>query len=240
MPEDLKEEELFGGKGVIKFANAVDRRRFLKYAGMVGVGSSLALVGTACGSKKDSGTGGGATDPTSDPTSEPSPSASADAAATADLGILNYALTLEYLEADFYKQGLAGNILTGREKELIDPILAHEQAHVDALTATVKKVGGTPAALPTFQYPNGTFTNKASFLKTASVFEELGVNAYHGQVTLIQSPEILGAAASIAGVESRHAAIIATLTRGKPFPAPVETTKTMDEVLAAVKPFIKA
>lgn len=238
MPEDLKEEELFGGKGVIKFANPVDRRRFLRYAGMVGVGSSLALVGVACGGDEDSGgaVGGGETDPTSDP----SPSESADPAASADLGILNYALTLEYLEADFYKQGLAGTILTGREKELIDPILAHEQAHVDALTATVTQVGGTPAALPTFQYPDGTFTDKASFLKTASVFEELGVNAYHGQVTLIQSPEILGAAASIAGVESRHAAIIATLIGGKPFPAPVETTKTMDEVLVAVKPFIKA
>lgn len=236
MPEEPKAEELFEGKGVIQFANPVDRRRFLKYAGMVGVGSSLALVGVACSSEDDSGTTEGETDPTS----EPEPSESADAAANADLGILNYALTLEYLEADFYKQGLAGNILTGREKELIEPIAAHEQAHVDALSATVTKVGGTPAALPTFQYPDGTFTDKASFLKTASVFEELGVTAYHGQVTLIQSPEILGAAASIAGVESRHAAIIATLTGGKPFPAPVEATKTMDEVLAAAKPFIKA
>lgn len=236
MPDDEKAEELFDGKGVIKFANQVDRRRFLKYAGMVGVGSSLALVGVACSSSEDEGTGGGG----DGDGATPEPSESADGEANADLGILNYALTLEYLEADFYTQGLAGNILSGREKELVEPIKAHEVAHVDALSATVTKLGGTPVAKPEFTYPDGTFTDKASFLKTASVFEELGVNAYHGQVTLIQTPEILGAAASIAGVESRHAAILATLIGGKPFPAPVETTKTMEEVLAAATPFIKA
>ena len=229
MPEDQKSTELFEGKGVIQFANQVDRRRFLKYAGIVGVGGSLALVGVACGSDEPSDT------------SSPGPSGSATPEEeSADLGILNYALTLEYLEADFYKQGLAGNLLSGRERELIEPIAQHEQAHVDALKATVEKVGGEPAALPTFQYPAGTFTDKASFLKTASTFEELGVNAYHGQVTKISSAEILGAAASIAGVESRHAAILATLTGGKPFPAPVETTKEMQEVLDAAKPFIKS
>lgn len=77
-------------------------------------------------------------------------------------------------------------------------------------------------------------------MKTASTFEELGVTAYHGQVTEIQNPTILGAAASIAGVESRHAAILATMIGGKPFPAPVEGTKTMGEVLEAAKPFIKS
>lgn len=233
MPEEPKEAELFEGKGVIQFANQVDRRRFLRYAGMVGVGSGLALAGVACA--------GDETDTAQGPTTTPDAEASATPGKeNTDLGILNYALTLEYLEADFYKQGLAGNLLSGRERELIEPIAAHEQAHVDALTATVQEVGGEPAAKPTFQYPAGTFTDKASFLKTASTFEELGVNAYHGQVTKVQSPEILGAAASIAGVESRHAAILATLTGGKPFPAPVETTKTMEEVLAAAKPFIKS
>lgn len=235
MPEELKEAELFDGKGVIEFANEVDRRRFLKYAGMVGVGSSLALVGAACSSKKTD-TGG---TPSAGGTSSPEASAT-PGAENPDLGILNYALTLEYLEADFYKQGLAGNILSGRELELVTPIAQHEQAHVDALTATINQVGGTPATLPTFKYPTGTFTDKAAFLKTASIFEELGVNAYHGQVTLVKTPAILGAAASIAGVESRHAAIIATLTKGQPFPAPVEVSKTMEEVLPAVKPFIQA
>lgn len=220
--------ELFGGEPVIRFEKEVDRRNFLKYAGIVGVGSTLAFTGVACAPKKKNATGGAAS---------PTPSAQE---ANADVGILNYALTLEFLEADFYRQGLAGNILTGREKDLVVPISQHEQAHVDALSQTIAKVGGKPVDKPAFQYPAGTFTDKATFLKTASSFEELGVNAYHGQVTRIVTPEILGAAASIAGVESRHASIIATLINGQPFPAPVETTKTMDEVLQIVKPFIKS
>ena len=72
------------------------------------------------------------------------------------------------------------------------------------------------------------------------MFEELGVTAYHGQVGLIDDAAILGTAAAIAGVESRHAAIIADITGGNPFPAPFEASKSMDEVLAAVRPFIQS
>lgn len=228
MSEVNEEKQLFDGQGVIQFNKEVDRRNFLKYAGVVGVGSGLVLTGVACSPRDDAdrkSTSPGPTEP-----AEENP----------DTGILNYALTLEYLEADFYAQGVAGSMLSGRELELIKPIAEHEQAHVDALAATVEKVGGTPVEKPNFIYPNETFTDKAAFLKTASVFEELGVNAYQGQVTAIQTPEILGAAASIAGVESRHAAILATLIGGKPFPAAVEGTKTMEEVLEAAKPFIKS
>ena len=72
-----------------------------------------------------------------------------------------------------------------------------------------------------------------------AVFEELGVTAYHGQVPLIKNGDLLAAAASIAGVESRHAAVLAQMTAGNPFPAPVEKAASMDTVLAAVKPLIK-
>jgi rubrerythrin len=75
---------------------------------------------------------------------------------------------------------------------------------------------------------------------TASTFEELGVTAYHGQVANIESAEILGAAASIAGVESRHAAILADLLGERPFPeATVEASATMEQVLEAAMPFIE-
>ena len=70
------------------------------------------------------------------------------------------------------------------------------------------------------------------------MFEELGVTAYHGQVPLIQSSDVLGAAASIAGVESRHAAVVASLINGDPFPHHIEEHATMATVLAAVKPLI--
>lgn len=228
----VEEQDLFGGEPVIKFESELDRRNFLKTAKVVGFGASLAFVAAACSKKSptagSSPTGAASAAASSSPSAGPNP----------DLPILNYALTLEYLEADFYKKGLAGNIMTGRTLALVTPIEAHEQAHVATLTATIQKLGGTPVASPTFVYPTGTFTSEATFLKTASTFEELGVTAYQGQVTLIQTPAILGAAASIAGVESRHAAILASLNGGNPFPAPVEAHNPMSTVLADVKPFL--
>lgn len=214
MPHLPRPPSIFGGKPVLQFEQEVDRRRFLRAAAVVGVGSTLAV-----NLRRD-------------------PTAFAQDA-TGDLEILNYALTLEYLEAEFYRQGIAGGILSGRELELVEPIGEHEAAHVTALTETVGALGGQPVAVPTFVFPEGTFTDRAAFLETASTFEELGVTAYHGQITAVESPEILAAAAAIAGVESRHAAVIATLIGGQPFPAPVEATATMDEVLAAATPFIE-
>src|SRR3990170_2787927 len=211
----MPREEIFNGEAVMSFENDQDRRNFLKWAGIVGVGSSLAVAGFSRGSANAQ-------------------------AEDSDLEILNYALTLEYLEADFYNLGVDGGALSGRELALVTPIRDHEDAHVAALTSTISDLGGTPVKSPNFKYPEGTFTKKAVFLETASVFEELGVTAYHGQVTLIKNVEILGAAAAIAGVESRHAAILADLTGGNPFPAPVEGTATMKQVLKAATPFIKS
>ncbi len=205
--------QLFGGQPVMIFRNESSRRNFIKGAALVGVGASLVAVNRG------------------DPR--------AFAQSPNDLAILNYALTLEYLEADFYTQGIDGGILQGRELELVTPIRDHEQAHVQALTQTVTDLGGTPAELPMFMYPENTFTDRNAFLMTASMFEELGVDAYHGQVGLIESPDVLAAAAAIAGVESRHAAILADLTGGNPFPAPFENNQTMEAVLAAVTPFIQ-
>jgi len=208
----VSEAQLFDGQPVIEFDNPGDRRNFLKWAGIVGVGSTLAAAAVT------------------------NPFASAQAGG--DVDILNYALTLEYLEADFYKQGVAGDLLSGRERELVVPIAEHEAAHVSTLASTIEDLGGKPVKKPKFKYPEATFNDKATFLKTASTFEELGVTAYHGQVTKIKNVDLLAAAASIAGVESRHAAILADLTGGNPFPAPVEATATMQEVLKAAKPFI--
>jgi hypothetical protein len=206
---------LFGGRPVLRFREESSRRTFLKGAALVGVGGAFA-VATA-----------------GDPRAFAQDSAS-------DLDILNYALTLEYLEAEFYTQGISGNVLSGRELELVTPIRDHEQAHVTALTQVVRSLGGTPAEKPRFMFPDGTFTDRGRFLTAASMFEELGVTAYHGQVPLIESGEILAAAAAIAGVESRHAAVIADLLGGDPFPAPFEATKSMDEVLAAAGQFIQS
>lgn len=220
-----KKDQIFGGRPVVTFREEVDRRRFLMGAALVGVGTTY--VATQSGDLRSAFSARSA-----------KAAAAGASASAADIDILQYALTLERLEAEFYKQGIDAGILEGRELELVTPIRDHEVVHVEAVSATITDLGGTPAESPMFQFPEGTFTDKAMFLTTAGTFEELGVKAYHGQVPLIESPEILAAAATIAGVESRHAAVIADLLGGNPFPAPIEASLPMEAVLEAAMPFI--
>ena len=193
--------EIFGGEPVLSFKTETDRRKFFKIAGAVGVGMTYVAFG-----------GLGA------PSAAAAEVRSVAPSTGGDLDILNYALTLEYLESDFYAKGLSKGFLSGRDLELVTPIGDHEKEHVTVVTSTIKSLGGTPVGKPKITYPAGTFASRDSFLKTASMFEELGVKAYHGQVPLIKSGDMLGAGASIAGVESRHAAVIASLIGGEPFP----------------------
>jgi len=157
-----------------------------------------------------------------------------------DVDILNFALTLELLEADFYTNGLKQvKGLSGDEKKLATELRDNENEHVDALTATIEKLGGTPAKKPTFDF-GGAFASRAAFLKTANVLEDTGVSAYNGAAPAIESGEVLGAAGSIVQVEAPHAALV-RLARGKsPAPLAFDKTSEMAEVLKAVTPFIKA
>ena len=153
-----------------------------------------------------------------------------------DVDILNFALTLEYLESDFYAKALQLG-LAGEVKKLAEVIQGDEAQHVDALTATVRKLGGTPARKPAFSFPD---SDQKSFLKLAQTLEDTGVSAYNGAAPAIQSKEVLGAAGSIVQVEGRHAAAIRLLNRAQPSPDAFDKTKTTDEVMTAVKPFIRA
>jgi rubrerythrin len=153
-----------------------------------------------------------------------------------DVDILNFALTLEYLEAAFYADGLKRAKLTGEAKKQAKTFGDQEQEHVDALTATIKKLGGKPVAAPKVEFP---FTDQKSFLKLAQVFEDTGVSAYNGAAPMIKSKEVLAAAGSIVQVEARHAGAIRLLIGENPAPAAFDPTLSMDQVLKAVKPFIK-
>jgi predicted lactoylglutathione lyase len=205
--------ELFDGHPVIRFNDERTRRNFLKWAGLIGVGATLVAAGRSrwASAQDDSG----------------------------DVDILNYALTLEYLEADFYRRGARVGSLSRRERSVLEAIGEHERAHVEAITAAVEELGGKPARKPNFKYPGGVFANRAKYLDTGFDLQAWAVRAYHGQVTFIKSKALLGAAASIAGVESRHAAILADLTGKDPFPAPLEQPAGMGRVLEVVKPFVK-
>ncbi len=157
-----------------------------------------------------------------------------------DVDILNFALTLEHLEAHFYELAVKQvNGLSSDEKKLAKQLRDDENAHVDALTATIKDLGGKPAAKPTFDF-GGALGSRATFLKTANTLEDTGVSAYNGAAPEISSTDVLAAAGSIVQVEGRHASLI-RLARNKP-PAPLAFDKAseMEAVLEAVKPFIKS
>lgn len=155
---------------------------------------------------------------------------------TGDVDILNFALTLELLEADFYKKGIASS-LGAETMKLAELFGAQEQDHVDALTKTIGDLGGTPVASPTFEFP---FTDEASFLELAQTLEDTGVSAYNGAAPAIESKEVLGAAGSIVQIEARHAAAIRLLRKQSPAPGAFDEALQKQAVLDAVKPLIAA
>lgn len=153
-----------------------------------------------------------------------------------DVGILNYALTLEYLEAGFYAEVAKSGLFKGEELAVLKKFGSEEREHVEALTATVKKLGGKPAPEPEAEFP---LEDAKSVAELAGTVENLGAAAYLGQAGNIESPEVLAAALSIHSVEARHAATLNTLLKTSITPdgafAEPADVKT---VLEAVEPFI--
>jgi rubrerythrin len=125
--------------------------------------------------------------------------------------ILNYALTLELLEADFYKKFIAaGKIPTGAPALAVAQIKKHEDAHVKLLTDTVTALKGTPRTGVTFkQSVFDTLDTYEKQLQVAQILEDTGVRAYKGRAAeLMATPDLLTVALQIHSVEARHAAHI--------------------------------
>ena len=154
-----------------------------------------------------------------------------------DVDILNFALTLEYLEAAFYKDALSKVKLSGQVKSLAKEFGDQEAEHVKALTAAIKSLGGKPVKAPTVAFP---LKDQASFQKLAVTFEDTGVSAYNGAAPMIKAAKVLGAAGSIVQVEARHAAAMRALDGQMPAPTGFDKTLDKTQVLSAVKPFIKS
>jgi hypothetical protein len=160
------------------------------------------------------------------------------ASGSGDVDILNFALTLEYLETDFYAHKSKTVGLSGEAKSLAATIAGHEQAHVAALISAIKGAGGTPVKKPTFVFP---VTDQAAFLKLAYVLENTGVGAYNGAGPSLQNPAYLAAAGSIVQVEARHAAAIGLLTGQSVTPdGGFDKPLSKAQVLAKAGPLIKA
>jgi rubrerythrin len=155
-----------------------------------------------------------------------------------DIEILNFALTLEYLEAAFYQEGAKVKGISEEGVALVEEFGGHEQEHVDALTSTIKDLGGTPTKAPGVDF--GDLSSEKKFLELAVTFEDVGVSAYNGAAPEIKSKEVLAAAGSIVQIEARHAAAIRLLAGEDPAPESFDETLSMDEVLKAVKPYVRA
>jgi rubrerythrin len=159
-------------------------------------------------------------------------------AASSDIDILNFALTLEYLETDFYKVKGKTVHLSGEAKKLAKSFGDEEAEHVTALTGAIRKSGGKPVKMPQFAFP---VSNQAGFLKLAYTLENVGVGAYNGAGPSLKSKALLAAAGSIVQVEARHAAAIAVLTEKKITPdGAFDKPLTKHQVLVAAGPLIKS
>jgi hypothetical protein len=149
-----------------------------------------------------------------------------------DIAILKYALTLEYLEAAFYKEAVAGGKLSGKALAFARVVAQNEAAHVTGLK---RALGSSAQKSPKFNF-RGTTKNQAKFLQTAYTLENLGVRAYLGQAGRIKTPAILGTAASILTVEARHAGAVGELLGKSISPAGAyDAGASMATVLRAVK-----
>lgn len=144
--------------------------------------------------------------------------------------VLQYALTLEYLEAEFYTMAVAKGMALFPDAaglQAFTTIRDHENAHVKFLQDALSSIGATPIAKPTFDFTGGkgsgngpfkdAFTNYDLLLAVAQVLEDTGVRAYKGQAAnLISNNDVLQAALQIHSVEARHASHIRYMRRNKP------------------------
>jgi Ferritin-like domain len=219
----------------------LERKKFLKMAGRrMGAGAAatgLAAFIAACGSSSSSSSSSASSSSASPAAASGGAiiSSSSSSAGSGDLGIVNYALTLEYLESQFYAKVIKSGLFHGAHLSVLKRFGAEEDQHVVALHKVASSLG-TPAAEPTGKFP---LHSASSVTMLAATVENLGAAAYLGQAANIKSREILAAALAIHTVEARHAATLNTLLKKSPTPqGAFAKSMSMAEVLAVVKPFI--
>jgi rubrerythrin len=187
--------------------------------------------------------------------------------AARDLEILNYALTLELIEATFYTQGLA----RFNSADFQNADFARALRTASGITATVPASGETGTGLvqdvyaylslirnheqahvrtltSTIRSLGGTpitaprfqfpYNTVDEFIALAATLENTGVYAYNGALPMIQNPALITAGATIATVEARHAAYLNRLRGMSPFPDAFDAGKSMAEILQIAAPFL--
>lgn len=147
-----------------------------------------------------------------------------------DVAILNYALTLEYLEAAFYVEAVAKGAISGEAMDAARIVRDHETAHVKFLKSAL---GRAAVKKPKFDFKNTT-GDQATFLATAVALEDTGVSAYAGQGPRLFQKPVIKAALSIHSVEARHAAHFRSLAGMTFAPKAFDAPRSMKQVLKIV------
>ncbi len=190
----MKDQTLFNPFALDDIETPASRRTALRKMGKVGAGMALAALPSVLLPKM------------------------AFAQENTAVDILNYALTLEYLEESYYRQGTESGVITDADAlEVFELIEQHEASHVAFLAAAVETAGGTPVELndDAFDFTAGgtfsPFEDYPTFLTLAMAFEDTGVRAYKGQAANIIGTAYLKPALQIHSLEARHAAEVRRL-----------------------------
>ena len=223
------------------------RRQFV--SGSAGVLSALAVGGAFTGSalaQADDEEGEGETDDGEDGEEMEDPEFEDDVA------ILNYALTLEYLEARFYRDGLDNigeealcncralgedSYLGEQVYDELRTIQEQEESHVETLVSTIESLDGEPVEEPEFDFGLAVEYPMA-FLGTAVQLEDIGVSAYAGAAPYIENEDLIEPALGIHSVEARHASFLRTVTAQTGFPNVIDGPRSRSEVLELAGGFI--
>jgi rubrerythrin len=153
-----------------------------------------------------------------------------------DLEILSFALSLEQVEAAFYKAALARAGLTGDLQKIATAFGQQETEHADALSKLITQLGGKPAAAPKAKFG---LTDQASFLKLAVTLEDAGVGAYNGAAPQLKTPDILAALGGIVQTEARHSSALRMLAGQDPAPQAFDKPLAPADVAALVQPYVQ-
>jgi len=221
-----------GGRALEEPAEVWELHRRGPTLAVAGGGLAAVLAGCGTGSNKQGSSGQGAR-------SQP-PSASGSQSSdfgSGDVGILNFALTLEYFESNFYSQVLKSGLVKGQAASYFKSIAKHENDHVAALEATIKTFGAKTAPRVVSTIP---LRDEREIVQMAAMLENIGASAYLGQAGRVKDKNVLSAALSIHAVEARHAAVLNTMAGNSIVPdGAFARASDMDTVLLLASPFMK-
>lgn len=224
-------------------SGSASRRRILAASAILGAGAAGVSPMTSADDEHDE-------DDEDDKAADDQPPGAVENEFEDDIDLLNYARTLEFLEATFYQRGIE-NIgdegfrqhfegwgpIQDRVPNRIRVIRNHEVTHAEVLGQTVTQLGGDPVSSPEFDFGSAV-QNPGEFIATAALLEDVGVSAYAGAAPSIQNADLIPPALSIHSVEARHASFLRELNDELGFPTPFDQPRSRSEVLELASGFI--